>query len=350
MNRYALSMVLLLAAALPASGQDPEVQMLKKQVELLKVEVAARDLEIENKKLFIEILNKKLSTLEAENSAKAARIADLTGQLEVQLKQITELTAAPAREMKRAEEEFALVMAWLRGGGAPEKLLEGKVTAVGDEIGLVVISVGKDDGVLEKDEFAISRAGEFVAKIVIDRVDRKWSAGKVVLKKSDPRVADDVFNSMFVVSAPLAPTAVKPGRAVVLAPPRPPPAPPVAVPAVSLRVEPVSPKSSDAIREIRKELDEVRRQVRALSDQVLPSWHGYGLASEEAPEELRTHLGIARGLMIRRVREGSPAEKVGLKSYDVVLDLTEAQLLDAIDKKLALRVMRQGREKTLGER
>ena len=84
---------------------------------------------------------------------------------------------------------------------APKKPLEAKVTAVAPEIGLVVISIGKDDGVLEGDEFAVYRGGDFVAKIVIDRADRKWSAGKVVLKKMDPRVADDASNHVFV-SAP----------------------------------------------------------------------------------------------------------------------------------------------------
>ncbi len=32
-----------------------------------------------------------------------------------------------------------------------------------------------------------------MARIVIDRVDRKWAAGKIVEKKNDPKVADDVL-------------------------------------------------------------------------------------------------------------------------------------------------------------
>ena len=83
---------------------------------------------------------------------------------------------------------------------APMKPLEGKVTAVANEIGLVVISIGKDVGVMEGDEFTVYRGGDFVAKIQIDRADRRWSAGKVVLKKSDPRVADDVSNHIYISS------------------------------------------------------------------------------------------------------------------------------------------------------
>jgi beta-lactamase regulating signal transducer with metallopeptidase domain len=79
---------------------------------------------------------------------------------------------------------------------APRIPLIGKITAVATEIGLVIISIGKDDGVVEGDELTIQRAGEFVAKILIDRLDRKWSAGKVFQKKSDPLVADDVTNHL----------------------------------------------------------------------------------------------------------------------------------------------------------
>jgi hypothetical protein len=67
---------------------------------------------------------------------------------------------------------------------------------VAKEIGLVVISIGKDDGVLEGDELTVYRSGEVVAKIAVDRADRKWSAGKVFQKKSDPLVADDVTNHL----------------------------------------------------------------------------------------------------------------------------------------------------------
>jgi hypothetical protein len=104
-----------------------------------------------------------------------------------------------ARDKKHLEEKIhAIAQAGGNVNVAPKKALEAKVTAVANEIGLVVISIGKDDGVLEGDEFTVYRGGDFVAKIVIDRSDRKWSAGKVVLKKTEPRVADDVSNHIFV--------------------------------------------------------------------------------------------------------------------------------------------------------
>ena len=68
----------------------------------------------------------------------------------------------------------------------------GTVTAVASEIGLVVISIGKDGGVSERESYYVFRNDEFIAKVDVDSSDRKWSACRVVLKKTDPRVGDEV--------------------------------------------------------------------------------------------------------------------------------------------------------------
>jgi Ca-activated chloride channel homolog len=122
-------------------------------------------------------------------------------RLEQDLAQWEERVVDMSREKQLLEEKInAIALA----GGSPavsmpgRKPLEGKVTAVANEIGLVVISIGKDAGALEGDEFTIFRGGDFVAKIVIDRIDRSWAAGKIVLRKSDPRVADDASNHVYV--------------------------------------------------------------------------------------------------------------------------------------------------------
>ena len=236
--------------------------------QIKNAEIAAREMEIENNKVFIGILTDRINTLDNENSSKAGRINDLqrqldfsntqmvkqeadmqvfVRQLEVQLAQITELTlkieehriklakALDSKNVAQAELQYArqaaeklaqdlaelevkhvdmakdkkhmeeklnhLVQLGVKVDIAPKKPLNGKVTAVANEIGLVVISIGKDDGVMEGDEFTVYRGGDFVAKIQVDRADRRWSAGKVVLKKTDPRVADDVSNHIYV-SAP----------------------------------------------------------------------------------------------------------------------------------------------------
>ncbi len=110
-----------------------------------------------------------------------------------------------AREKKLLEERINhLNQMGVKTEAAPKRALEGKVTAVAPEIGLVVISVGRDAGVGEGDEFTICRGGDFVVKVAIDRVDRKWAAGKIVLKKVDPRIGDDVSNQIVVRAFPQA--------------------------------------------------------------------------------------------------------------------------------------------------
>jgi len=115
-----------------------------------------------------------------------------------------------ARDGKILEEKINhLNMTGTRPGLAPRRTLEGKATAVATEIGLVVISIGKDDGVREGDEFTVFRGGDFVAKVAIDRTDLKWSGGKVVLKKTDPRPGDDVSNHVFVAGPRSTPGRVE---------------------------------------------------------------------------------------------------------------------------------------------
>jgi hypothetical protein len=173
---------------------------------------------------------------------------------------------------------------------------------VANEIGLVVITLGTDHGVKQGDEYEIFREGTIVGKLRIDRTDAKWSAGKVLDKQADPRVGDGVF-----------------ARKVVTV---------EAVPATAL-VTGVSRSSADELRSLRKELDDVRSQVQSLTDRVLPSWKDAGVTVEEASEALCSQLQISRGLLVRRVKEGSPAARI-LKANDVIPDRTEAQLVDLL--------------------
>jgi HEAT repeat protein len=165
--------------------------------------IAGEESEIENQRAFMGMLADRINTLDTENSAKAARIDILQRQMAAQLRQdlaeLDETRVVMAREKRLLEEKINSID---QAGGnvnvAPKKALEAKVTAVAGELGLVVFSIGKDDGVLEGDEFTVYRGGEYVSKIVVDRADRKWAAGKIVLKRRDPRVADDVSNHIYV--------------------------------------------------------------------------------------------------------------------------------------------------------
>jgi hypothetical protein len=321
----------LLAAAGSALAQDAETDRLKKEMEKLKAdnEVLSRQLEVTSAQL--KELNEKIEKAKtvkapatpeegvfenqrARESAKLA-LAAIERAQRTTLKEQEEVMKAAAKALMVPAPTAAPAV-----GVAPKRALEGKVTAVATEIGLVVISIGKDDGVLESDEFTVYRGGDFVAKIVIDRSDRTWSAGKVVLKKTEPRVADDVSNHIFV-SAP---------RAV--------PAAPAPAPVVTAAAQ----TSAEELRSLRKELDDVRSQVQSLSDRILPSWKDAGVTVEEASEPLCAQLQIARGLVVRRLREGSAAARI-LKANDVIPDRTEAQLMDLFRTGGSLPVRRRGK-------
>jgi DNA-binding transcriptional MerR regulator len=327
-----MSILALTVAALLAAQTPPPP---KSEAETLKAELEKKNAQIQELQRQLEVQLAQIQELTAKADEHRAKLAkslnekslavgelqharQLSERLQQDLGQLEEKHAELERNKKNLEE---MINAIAKAGGnlnvAPKKALEAKVTAVANETGLVVISIGKDDGVLEGDEFTVYRGGDFAAKVVIDRSDRKWSAGKVVLKKSDPRVGDNVSNHIYV-SGPLAAVQV--------------------VPRVPLLPQP----STDELRSIRKELDEVRAQVRQLSDRIVPSWKGQGVSVEETPEELRAHLGLQRGLLVRQVREGSPAEKAGFKANDVVPDLLEAQLLEAIETGMPIQIVRRG--------
>ncbi len=104
-----------------------------------------------------------------------------------------------ARDKKRLEEQIASYASLgYKTNLAPRTRLEGKVAAVSLQYKLVIVNIGKDQGVLVGDKFTVYRDKGFVASIEIDRVDRTWAAGRITLQKEDPKVADSVSNDIMI--------------------------------------------------------------------------------------------------------------------------------------------------------
>ena len=162
--KFQLSPVLLIPALLGCdriSGNDwkqkyvKEVEYHYQTQQIKKAEIAARDMEAENQRQFMAILSDRIKELERDNA--------------------------------RLREELHGRKAESRGPVVPFTAV---VTAVAGEIGLVVFDVGSDRGLIEGDELEITRGGNIIAKVKLDRVDRKWSAGKVVGGEGSPLKGD----------------------------------------------------------------------------------------------------------------------------------------------------------------
>lgn len=72
----------------------------------------------------------------------------------------------------------------------------GQVVGSSAESGYLMISAGKTSQVHEGDEFAICRKGVFIAKVVVTRVTDLSADCEVAFREGEPRLGDDVFESV----------------------------------------------------------------------------------------------------------------------------------------------------------
>lgn len=175
-----------LVAGVNTYGRQLEVQLQQVSDALARVE--------EYKKRAAEAFNKAAMADQDRlyRIQEAERLSKDLGSLENQYQEL-------ARDRQRLQETIAA----LSQSGvpvdkvAPRKALTGQVNAVAGELDLVVISIGRDAGVSEGDDFTVYRGSTFVGKVTIDRVDRAWASGRVTLKgKEEPRVGDSVSNNV----------------------------------------------------------------------------------------------------------------------------------------------------------
>lgn len=79
---------------------------------------------------------------------------------------------------------------------APRVKAEGVITAYSPSHRVVILSVGEEYGVREDDVFWVHRDYKVVAKVRIERVERLWSSGRIVIQGREPRVDDPVTNEV----------------------------------------------------------------------------------------------------------------------------------------------------------
>ncbi len=119
--------------------------------QIKNAEVAARDMEIENQKVFIQILNDRIADQEKDLDRLRAKLVQVRGT---------------------------------------PPTVNATVTSVAGESGLVVLDAGSNKGLVEGDVLSIVRDNKPIARVKVDRVDKTWAAAKVVDRVEDPRKGD----------------------------------------------------------------------------------------------------------------------------------------------------------------
>jgi hypothetical protein len=134
--------------------------------------------------------------------AAEAMVANIQRQLDDETAARKATEAAVADSTRKIEELEAEVAAWSSKfpnadiGKAQPAITPGKVLAADNAMGLVVTSLGEEDGVKSGFEYIVSRGSQYVATIKITDVQAKQSTAMVVkgMQKSPIQANDTVMN------------------------------------------------------------------------------------------------------------------------------------------------------------
>ncbi|MCK4298175.1 MAG: hypothetical protein KAX80_01515 [Planctomycetes bacterium] len=140
-----------------------------------------------NELLSAEVVEAK-KTAEAAVAAKEDAV-DRMREAEMRAKAATTRYRETAKQLQGVSKDLARYKAsWPDPGGkyTPADVY-GKVERVDPKFGIVVISVGEDDGVSAGMEFTVYRDEGYVGKVVVTEVDKELSVARV-----DKSVSDDV--------------------------------------------------------------------------------------------------------------------------------------------------------------
>lgn len=148
--------------------------------------IAARDQALQEKAAAVKEANDAV-TEQRRLETELQDAKDQCGNLEKQLVAANEDLDKTKLVVKAYEDKVGP----LPGIIAPPKI-DATVAGVDNNLNIVMLSVGGDDGVKEGFEFTIYRNNEYVGQIVIDRVERDYCSGssKKNLEKSAIQVGD----------------------------------------------------------------------------------------------------------------------------------------------------------------
>ena len=186
-----------------------QTELAAKQSELTLTNAERQEEARENKRLLAEVEknNKVMMKLQQavmieKNNAQAQK--NIAADLESQLTQTQLALGAANRAMKTAQEEHdqsSNVIADLirkgfdvygflgQSGPSGQPAIEAKVLAVKPEVGLIMLSVGENNGVKPGYRFMISKGSDFKGTVQVDKVYADMCSAKIVLPPKDPNMA-----------------------------------------------------------------------------------------------------------------------------------------------------------------
>jgi len=149
-------------------------------------------------------LRNQIRQVIAEKNTSIAELQEARQMKEQYMHMLAELERnhiSLAKDKKRMEEK---IYAMAQRGypveiGGPSRPLDGRVRAADNQIGIAIISIGRDEGVREGDTFTIYRGSRFIAKGVADTVDRAWTSLRIQasVKTDDIQAGDMVSNHIY---------------------------------------------------------------------------------------------------------------------------------------------------------
>jgi hypothetical protein len=195
----------------------------KKESEGLSTLLASQGASLSRAVMALELLNSQTAalqtlnaTLQAERAsmkesrdiehtarvAAEALVATTGRQLEDEVgarKSAEGVVADTNRKVQQVEAELEAYRTQFpnfKGGTAQPAISPGKVLAADNAMGLVVISLGEEDGLKRGYEYIVSRGSQYVATIKITDVQAKKATGTVVkgMQKSPVQANDTVMN------------------------------------------------------------------------------------------------------------------------------------------------------------
>lgn len=195
----------------------------KKEAEGLSALLTSQGASLSRAVMALELLNSQTAALQALNAtlqgeraslkesrdtehtarvAAEAMVATTGRQLEDEVaarKAAEGVVADTNRRVQQVEAEleaYRVAFPNFKGGTVQPAISPGKVLAADNAMGLVVISLGEEDGLKRGYEYIVSRGSQYVATIKITDVQAKKATGTVVkgMQKSPVQANDTVMN------------------------------------------------------------------------------------------------------------------------------------------------------------